>query len=56
LTDGQISSGKTNGDFPMKQLELWEPDGLEETDLHDLHSGLQKLFTLSLIMSSRLLF
>jgi hypothetical protein len=39
-TDSQISSGaKLNGEVSMKQLEEWQPDDIEESSLHDLHSG-----------------
>jgi hypothetical protein len=39
-TDAQISGAKSNGEIQLKQLEQWEPEGSDDTDLHDLNSGL----------------
>ena len=39
-TDAQITGAKSNGEIQLKQLEQWEPEGSDDTDLHDLNSGL----------------
>ena len=39
LTDSQISAAKVNGEVPMKELEHWVPEGVEDSELHDLHAG-----------------
>ena len=40
-TDSQISGSKSNGEIVMKQLEEWVPEGSDDVDLHDLHTGLR---------------
>ena len=37
--DAQISANRMNGEGQMKELEEWQPDSLEDSELHDLGSG-----------------